>query len=469
MTKILPSQDPHQYELWRQRNSYFHEEDLKYLRFLISEDLKVLDLGCGGGDMLAGLKPKVGIGIDISKPLIKHAKKKYPHLTFYEGDIEHDLPQLLKKQTFDVILISDTVGSLKDIQNTFKALQPYCTPETRIIISYYSKYWEPVLKTAEALKLKMPTPAQNFLSSRDIMDFLKLEDFTPLKYEYRQLLPKKLFGIGALVNRFIATLPGIRRLCLRTYVVARSAVEAKSKKLPSISVVVPCKNEKGNIEPAIKRLPRFAPDMEIIFVDGHSQDGTYDEIKRVIKAYPQYDIKGFIQPKKGKGDAVHFAFKKARGDILMILDADLTTPPEDMPKFYEALVRGKGEFINGTRLIYPMEDQAMQFLNFLANKTFSWLFTYLLNQRLTDTLCGTKVLFKEDYEKIQKNRAFFGDFDPFGDFDLIFGASKLNLQIAEIPVHYAARTYGTTQISRFRHGFLLLQMVIFAFRKLKAF
>jgi glycosyltransferase involved in cell wall biosynthesis len=189
----------------------------------------------------------------------------------------------------------------------------------------------------------------------------------------------------------------------------------------------------------------------------------------VIGQYPDHDIKVLAQDGKGKGDAVRKAFEHARGDVLMILDADLTMPPEALPKFYEALASGKGEFINGTRLVYPMENDAMRFLNWVANRVFSWLFTWLLNQRFTDTLCGTKVLAKGHYQQIARNRNYFGDFDPFGDFDLIFGAAKANLKIIEIPIKYASRKYGETQISRFRHGWLLLRMVVFAFRKLKAF
>jgi glycosyltransferase involved in cell wall biosynthesis len=236
---------------------------------------------------------------------------------------------------------------------------------------------------------------------------------------------------------------------------------------PSTTVLIPCRNEKGNIENAVKRLPNFCDDLEIIYVEGNSQDGTLDEIHRVIKAYPDKDIKVLVQDGKGKGDAVRKGFDNARGDILMILDADLTVPPEDLPKFYRAIVTGKGEYINGTRLVYPMDDQAMRFLNFWANRTFSVLFSWLLNQRFTDTLCGTKVLTKKNYEKIVSNRSYFGDFDPFGDFDLIFGATKLNLKVVEVPIRYAAREYGETQISRFRHGWLLLKMVFFAYKKLK--
>ena len=208
--------------------------------------------------------------------------------------------------------------------------------------------------------------------------------------------------------------------------------------------------------------------MEIIFVEGHSTDGTWEEVERVKRLYSDLDIQSIRQPGEGKGDAVRAAFERAKGDVLMILDADLTVPPEDLPKFFEAIATGRGEFINGSRLIYGMEDQAMRFLNYLANHVFASVFTYLMNQKLTDTLCGTKVLKRIDYERISANREYFGDFDPFGDFDLIFGANKLNLKVIEVPIRYANREYGTTQISRFRHGLLLLKMVVFAYIKHKA-
>jgi glycosyltransferase involved in cell wall biosynthesis len=190
---------------------------------------------------------------------------------------------------------------------------------------------------------------------------------------------------------------------------------------------------------------------------------------RVKEKYSNKNIVVEKQTGKGKGNAVREAFEKSTGDILMILDADLTTPPEDMPKFYDAICSKRGEFINGCRLVYPMERQAMRFLNLLANKFFGLFFTYLLGQKVKDTLCGTKVVLKSDYNKIKNNRKYFGEFDPFGDFDLLFGAAKLNLKIAEIPVRYKEREYGSTQISRFSHGWLLIKMSLFAAKKIKFF
>ena len=370
------------------------------------------------------------------------------------------------KGPFDFIILSDTIGYLDDCENAFIGLNSLCCRDTRLIISNYSWRWQPILNLGEKLGLKMPSVEMNWLSTEDTMGFLHLANFEIVKREWRQLIPRRLFGLGVFINYFFGTLPLIRRLSLRSYLVARSVVKSGLDN-PSTTVLIPCKNEKGNIENSVKRLPDFCDDIEIMYVEGNSKDGTLDEIYRVIDAYPDKDIKVLVQDGEGKGDAVRKGFDNANGDVLMILDADLTVPPEDLPKFYNAISSGKGEYINGTRLIYPMDEQAMRFLNFWANRTFSVLFTWLLNQRITDTLCGTKVLTKNNYKKIVSNRSYFGDFDPFGDFDLIFGASKLNLKMVEVPIRYASRKYGETQISRFSHGWLLLKMVIFAFKKLK--
>lgn len=452
---------------WIDRNGYFYEQDGKYMKFLVAEGLRVLDLGCGTGRLLASLKPVRGVGVDFSSKMIDVARSDYPDLEFVVGDIEDPKVISALHGVFDVIVLSDTIGVLEDCQATFEKLHSLCTPDTRFIISYYSKYWEPLLRGAEAIGAKMPNMEQNWLGINDIANLLHLADFDVIKCERRQLLPKRLLGFGNLVNRYLAPLPVIRHACLRQYVVARS-LKTIAPSPKSTTVLIPCRNEKGNIESAVTRLPKFCDDIEILFVEGHSQDGTLEEIHRVIAAYPQFDIKVLEQDGKGKGDAVRKGFEFARGELLMILDADLTTPPESMGKFYDAITSGKGEFINGTRLIYSMENEAMRFLNYIANRTFSLIFTWLLNQSFTDTLCGTKVLTKKHYQDIATNRSYFGDFDPFGDFDLIFGAAKLNLKVIEIPVKYASRSYGETQISRFTHGWLLLRMVVFAFKKLKA-
>ena len=450
------------------RNSFYYEDEKNYMRFLIPEGKRILELGCGSGNLLANLKPSYGIGIDISPQMVSKARSLHPDLEFLVGDIEN--PQVLSQfeVTFDAIIISDTIGFLEDCQGTLNRLHKLCTNDTRVIIAYYSSLWEPILRLSEKLRLKMPSIEQNWLSTDDTINFCYLSDFEVIKREWRLLFPKSLLGLGKLINRYIGTLPVIRRLCLRNYIVARS-IKTKAISNPSVSIVIPCRNEQGHIEQAIKRIPQFCDNIEIIFFEGHSRDDTWNEIQRIKKTYNDSKIQAYQQGGIGKADAVWKGFDKAEGDLLMILDADLTVPPEILPLFYDTIANGKGDFAMGSRLIYPTEKMAMRFLNFWANNIFAALFTWLLNQRITDTLCGTKVLRKVDFNEIYANKSYFGNADPFGDFDLIFGAAKANLKIIEVPIRYKAREYGETQISRFRHGWKLLKMVVFAYRKLKAF
>ena len=353
---------------WRQRNRYFHEEDARYMRFLVPPGLRVLELGCGTGWLLDRVQPKEGIGVDFSPTMIEIARARYPHLEFVVGDVEdRSVIDSLTGAPFDAIVLSDTIGALEDVQNTFAQLHPLCAADTRIIVAYRSGLWYPVLRLAELLSLKMPALSENSLSTDDIGAILALAGFEEVKREWRQLLPKWWLGLGPLVNRFVATLPLVRRLCLRNYIVLRSSRMSGSADR-SATIVIPCRNERGNIEAAVRRIPNFAPDQEIIFVEGHSKDGTLDEIHRVMARYPNLDIKAAVQEGRGKGDAVRKGFDLARGDVLMILDADLTMPPEELPKFYEVIASGRGEFVFGSRLVYPMEDQAMRFLNLVANR-----------------------------------------------------------------------------------------------------
>lgn len=454
---------------WIDRNRYFYEADSAYMRFLIPPNCSVLEIGCGVGDLLAALQPSRGVGIDLSTKMVAIARERHPTYTFEAGNAEDAATYDSIDAPFDYIVLSDTIGYLEDCQATFLALRRVCTPRTRVVIAYYSRLWEPILTIGEQIGKKMPSVPQNWLSTDDTIALLQLSRFEPIRREWRQLLPKRVLGLGPLLNRYIGTLPGIRRLSLRNYIVARPlSPTERPTSYPSCTVVVPCRNERGNVENVVRRLPELPGELEILFVEGNSKDGTYEECVRVRDTYKHRDIRVIQQPGKGKGDAVRAGFAAARGDILLILDADLSVPPETMPKFYDELVANTGEFINGTRMVYPMANNAMRYLNSLANRAFSYAFSYLLNQRFTDTLCGTKALWRRDYDRIAANRAYFGDFDPFGDYDLIFGAAKLNLKIVEIPVRYAERIYGETQISRFSHGWLLLRMVIYAWRRLKA-
>lgn len=454
--------------LWIDRNSAFYADDWRFMRFLIPEGARVLDLGCGAGVLLSKLGASHGVGIDISPRMIEAARQNYPNLQFLCGDFED--PSVLDQidGPFDFIVLSDAIGFVDDCQLALKRLHRLCKPSTRLVIAYFNQLWRPLLRLGEAIGHKMPEPPQSWLSLADVRQLLELADFDFIRAERRQILPKDWFGAGRLLNNFAGPLPLIRLAALRYYVVARPQARSSETQL-TCSVIVPLRNERGNVESLVRSLPALGASTEIIMIEGHSKDGTYEECHRVKDAYPNRQIVVERQDGVGKADAVRKGFSLARGDIVLILDADRTVAPEDMPKFFDVLASGKGEFVNGTRLIYPMQSEAMRFLNYLANRAFAVLLSWLLGQRFTDTLCGTKALYREDYERIEANRSYFGEFDPFGDFDLIFGAAKLNLKVVEIPVRYAGREYGETQISRFRHGWQLIRMVLFAYRKLKTF
>ena len=447
---------------WIATNPHYHQQLAKSFSFYIPPGQSVLEVGSGTGQLLHALRPRRGVGIDISPAMVRTAQQKFPHLEFCVDDIE----QLRLEEKFDYVVLSDLIGFLYDVQRTFENLHRVCTPRTRIVISYYNFLWEPILRLGELLGLKAKQPLQNWLAPADIENLLQLAGFEVVRKTSRLLLPKKVPLLAALCNRFLVNLPLFRKLGLVQLLVARPK-PAPIQKDYTCSVVIPCRNERGNIEAAAMRTPDLGARTELIFVEGNSTDGTAEEIKRVMATYRSREIK-LIPKETAVAREMRFArVLPQQGDVLMILDADLTVDPEELPKFYNALINGQGEFIHGSRLVYPMEKQAMRFLNLLGNKFFSMAFSYLLEQTFKDTLCGTKILFRADYEQIVANRSYFGDFDPFGDFDLIFGAAKLNLKIVGVPIHYRERTYGTTNISRFKHGWLLLRMTAYAMRKLK--
>jgi SAM-dependent methyltransferase len=448
---------------WHRRNAVYHQAIASLARFYVPSGAKVLEVGSGNGDLLAALKPSYGVGIDISSEMVSVAAQKYPQLKFLHMPGERlELPD----ERFDFIVLSDLLGYLYDIRLVFDRLRTVCHSRTRLILHWYSRLWQPVLVLAEKLGLKYPQPLVNWTTVEDVCNLLSLSGFEAIHRREHILLPKTMPFVSTFANRYLARLPGFRSLCLTNLVVARPLGLPSSHTAPRVSVICPCRNESGNIEHIVRRLPSMGVNTELIFVEGHSRDDTLQQCQRVAAARPDKEIKVLVQKGKGKADAVQLGFSQATGDVLMILDADLSVAPEDLPQFYEALVRGKGEFLNGSRLVYAMDPQAMRFLNLLGNKFFALLLSWILGQPIKDTLCGTKVMWKSDYERIAAGRAYFGDFDPFGDFDLLFGAAKLNLKIVEIPVRYRERVYGQTNISRFTHGWLLLKMSARAASKL---
>lgn len=456
----------------RRAHAYFHDRLARSLRARVAPGLRVLDVGCGSGHLLADLRPSRGVGVDLSSRAIRAAREIHgaPHLEFLEGDASDPAVLAAAGGPFDVVLLVNVVTQLADIQRTLERLHPLCHSRTRLFVHSYSRLWQPLLRLAERLGLKHRQPQESWVPPEEIVGMLSLADFEVVRRDSQILVPVDLPLLSEVLNRYVAPLPLFRSLALMYGIVARPAPHRHAgsrRENPSTSVVVPCRNEAGHIRPLVARLPELGSGSEFLFVEGNSTDDTEAVIRQAIAENPQLPLRFLKQKGRGKGDAVRLGFEEARGEVVLILDSDMGVAPEDIPKFVEALVRGKGEFVNGSRLVYPMEGRAMRFLNLLANKGFALLFSWLLGQQVRDTLCGTKALFREDYQRIAANRSYFGDFDPFGDFDLLFGAARLNLRIVDMAVRYHERTYGETNISRFRHGWLLLRMSAFAARKLK--
>jgi ubiquinone/menaquinone biosynthesis C-methylase UbiE len=474
--EIAPSLDA-----WSKRNRYYYQDIDRWHQFLMPAGSTVLEIGCGTGNLLAAVKPSIGVGIDFSEQAIHLAKAKYPQFHFLRRDAEFladtafegihpDIPQC-----FDFIVISGTLGYLSNIQTVLNQLHVFCHPQTRVILAFHNFLWEPLLNLAEKIGQRRPQPQQNWLSMNDTLNLLTLTGYTPVKLGRRFLMPKRIPLLSTLLNRYLVQLPGLNHLGLTNTIVARShgarprqQQQSSAQTSYSVSVVIPARNEAGNIAAALERLPQLGHHTEVIFVEGHSSDNTWQEIQRVSQTYSgRFTIKTLQQSGRGKADAVRLGFAEASGDILIILDADLTVQPEDLPLFYQAIASNRGEFINGSRLVYPRSLAAMPWLNTLANKFFASVFSFLLGQHIKDTLCGTKVLWRKDYQRIVANRHYFGDFDPFGDFDLLFGAAKLNLQILEVPVRYQPRSYGSSNIAHVKEGLILLKMCLYAAQKIK--
>jgi ubiquinone/menaquinone biosynthesis C-methylase UbiE len=444
---------------------YYHQRLAEIYRFLVPPGSHVIELGSGSGDLLAAVSPKRGLGVDFAGEAVSHAADNHPELEFLDADVH----ELELDEQFDVIILSDLVNDVWDVETTLENLKQLCTPETRIIVNSFNRLWQAPIALSRLLGLTAPVLKQNWLSRQDLHNLMRIADLEPISTFGEILWPVRTPLIDTLFNKFLVKLWPFSLLALTTFIVARpspSAAQTSPREM-TVSVIVPARNEAGHIEAILERTPKMGERTELIFVEGNSTDDTYQVIERAVTERADPDIRLYRQPGKGKGDAVRFGYQQATGEVLMILDADMTVAPEDLPRFYQAIHERKGEFINGVRLVYPMEDEAMQFLNYLGNKFFGMVFSWLLRQPVKDTLCGTKVLTRSSYDVIAANRSYFGDFDPFGDFDLLFGAAKSNLKILDLPIRYREREYGSTNIDRWRHGMVLLRMAAFAIRRLK--
>jgi hypothetical protein len=426
----------------------------RYLSFFSGAEARVLEVGPTSSLLKAAM---VAGRVAAYRPA--------PDAGYPAADVVADFDAAVAYKA-DRIVLNGLLHLTPDIQATLEELHRLCRPSTRLLIVHYSSLWQPVFTVARAVGVLTSAPKTNWIAPSDLVNLLTLAGFSLVSTQARVLVPVRIPIVADLINRWLAPLPVVNWFALVRVSVARPLMPAWTSP-PSVSVVVPARNEAGNIASLVERLPRMGPDDELIFVEGHSADDTWRAMQQVAARFPERRITCIQQRGSGKGDAVRAGFDLARGEILMILDADLTVPPEELPKFYRARVSGVGEFVNGSRLVYPMEAEAMRFVNMVGNKFFALAFSFVLGQPFKDTLCGTKVIDRDSYRQLAANRGYFGEFDPFGDFDLLFGAQRLGLQVVELPIRYRERTYGTTNIQRWRHGWLLMRMTLFAARRVK--
>lgn len=450
---------------WITKRKYFYSLMKRALTFFIEPDEKVLNIRSQTGWMLGAVQPSSGTGIELTQEMIDQARKENPDFEYHQGFPD----QIDYSGTYDSIIIADP-GETIDLQEQFRRLKVCCHPGTRIYLYGFNSLWQSLLNFGVKTGLKMPQPEQNWLTESDIRGLFELAGYQVLKIHYLALCPIYIPIVSNVCNHMLSTLPGLRRLCMIQVFVARPLSDCSKTELPSVSVIIPCRNEEGNIQAAVERLPQLGRETEILFCDDKSTDNTRAEVERMMKIYPKKNIRLLDGPGICKSRNVWTGFDAAKGDILLILDADLAVMPEEMPRFVNAIVENRGEFINGSRLVYPIPHHAMKATNRLGNKVFSWLFSLLLGQRIKDTLCGTKVLWRSDWLRMRKYIDYWGVMDRWGDYDLLLGAAKLNLRIIDLPVHYQERVSGVSKMTRVLYNARVMLTIMWkAYNKMRRY
>jgi len=444
-----------EYDRWKEKNAYYYQSIISFLKKNIPAGSSVLEIGCATGDILNSVAPERGVGLDVSAKMIEIARKKYPAYRFEAVPVEN----FACDEKFDYIIMVDLLDHVHDIAEVFRSVHKSCKPTTRIIATTINPWWSPVLDLMEKLKAKMPEGPHNFVERRNLSEMMEFLDFSINYTGYLLLFPKRIPLLSFLANTIGTRVWPFNKFSSVHYMVLKPLPENRTDLGMGCSVVIPCYNEAGNIAEAVKRVPEMGSGTEIIVVSDGSTDRTADIVRDMQKDMPNLRLIDY-SPNHGKGYAVKQGFDAATREVVMVLDADMTVRPEALPEFFDPLNKGLCEFTNGTRMVYPMENQSMRFLNLLGNKVFGLVMTFLTGQHITDTLCGTKALYREDYKRIEMGR------DKWGDFDLLFGAAASGSKIIEIPVHYMARKADLSKMKTFSHGLHLAKVCVRGFREL---
>jgi SAM-dependent methyltransferase len=442
------------YRQLKHRNRYYNQFLIRWCRSFIAPGQRILDVGCGRGDVLAELKPAGGVGIDLSQAMVEAAAAEFPNLSFRHAAVE----DFDGEAGFDAALLINTAEYTFDMGAVIARCHRALRDNGKLLLTTANPLWSPVFHFASRLGLRIPECERLFVTNEDLVNLLRLHGFDVVYKRMSLLVPKYIPFLSDFLNNTWSRIPILRLLSSTQFIVARKVPAARREY--SVSIVVPCYNERGNIERCIREVRKIGSRTELLFVDDGSKDGTAEAVDPALN--PDIDVRVIrYTPNRGKGHAVTMGFNAASGDIVMILDADLTTMPEELAPVYEAFAAGHAEFVNGTRFIYPMEGRAMKWANYVGNKMFNILVSLVMECRVSDTLCGTKAMFRRNYISMEMGR------DPWGDYDFLFGAAQQRLLIRELPVHYRERLAGFSKMNSMKHTVNLLRMCWHGFFQVK--
>lgn len=390
--------------------------------------------------------------------------EKSHNLDFLNVDTNEDLNKILINNTkYDCIVLSDMFEVNDDILGLLKLLKKNLNNDGTILLTSITPIWDGVLSILEMLNLKNKSKKRSYIHLNKLSAVLDTINFQITGKRTRQYFPFKLFYFGNIINNFLEIILYFFNFGIRSYFTIKEIEDTAEKDVLSKTIIVPAKNEEGNLNELINRIPYLGNNVEVIISCGISNDNTLGMAKSLKS--DNFIIKVIEQTSKGKANAVWEACEQSSNDLIAILDADLSVDPEELSSFFELIETKKCDFVNGTRLIYSMEKGSMRFINNFGNRLFQYVVSKIIRLPLTDSLCGTKVFKKNLYEKIKKWQSVVKIKDPFGDFDLLFAAAYSSQKIVEYPIHYRARKYGTTQIRRFKDGFKLIKYLSVSFYK----
>lgn len=448
---------------FRARNRFYHQRKREYLRFIIPPGESVLVLGCEDGELLAALQPSRGVGIDASSAYRNLASARFPQHE-YRASLGAISPA---HESFEYVVLDDVAGESDDLFSLLQGIARLCTPTSRLVIVQHNYLWGPVFRMAEWLGLKRRDQKQNWLSMGDLRVFLDGAGFETINVTPKLFCPMRLLGLGPAINWVAGLVPFVHRLASTEILIARKVSHEPHPQNKTASIILTVRDERGNIEPMVRQIPDVGAGTEILFVEGHSTDGTRAEIERVASRYPEKNVRLLVQDGIGQGDAIYKGFSEASGDVIILLEADRTSPPQDVLKAFDIVAGGRADYVNGSRFIYPRDKGAMPLRKVIGNWMFAIWFTWFLGQRTSDVLCGLKAIDRRQFQRLRKNWGSLGLFDPFGDFELIFGAARLGLKICEVPTRYTVRQYGEPKSRFWKHGFMLTRMASRATRVFK--